>query len=160
MKLISLTISLITLTQISQFSASQAADDSFTVFCTGNHDSTGSCLEVSSSEEHKELNCIMVPGNIIDCKNEANERIECILIAATSAQAEFSCNKNTEGTFAPEAKTIIEIPASQIIDEIETETQGKGKVEESLDITQTIDDNDENVGANQTSIFNNPFEEQ
>ena len=102
----------------------------------------------------------MVPGNIIDCKNEANERIECILIAATSAQAEFSCNKNTEGTFAPEARTIIEVPTSQAIDEIETETQGEGKVEESLDTTQTIDDNDENAGANQTSIFNNPFEEQ
>ena len=156
MKSISLIISLISLTQISQFAASQAADDSFTVFCTGNHDSTGSCLEVSNSEEHKELNCIMVPGNIIDCKNEANERIECILIAATSAQAEFSCNKNTEGTFAPEARTIIEVPTSQAIDEIENESEG----EESLDITQTIDDNDENAGANKTSIFNNPFEKQ
>ena len=156
MKSISLIISLISLTQISQFAASQAADDSFTVFCTGNHDSTGSCLEVSNSEEHKKLNCIMVPGNIIDCKNEANERIECILIAATSAQAEFSCNKNTEGTFAPEARTIIEVPTSQAIDEFENESEG----EESLDITQTIDDNDENAGANKTSIFNNPFEEQ
>ena len=151
-----MTISLITLTQISQFAASQAADDSFTVFCTGNHDSTGSCLEVSNSKEHKKLNCIMVPGNIIDCKNEADERIECILIAATSAQAEFSCNKNTEGTFAPEARTIIEIPTSQTIDEIEDEGEDK----ESLDITQTIDDNDENTGANQTSIFNSPFEKQ
>ena len=152
MKLISLIISLISLTQVSQFAASQAADDSFTVFCTGNHDSTGSCLEVSSSEELKELNCIMVPGNIIDCKNEANERIECILIAATSAQAEFSCNKNTERTFVPEARTIIEIPTSQTIDE--------GEGEESLDITQSIDGNDENAGTNQTNIFNSPFEKQ
>ena len=149
-------IFLTALTQISQFSASHAADDSFTVFCTGNHDSTGSCLEVINSEEHKELNCIMVPGNIIDCKNEANERIECILIAATSAQAEFSCNKNTEETFVPEARTIIEIPTSQTIDEIENEVEGK----ESLDMTQKIDDNDENTGANQTSIFNSPFEKQ
>ena len=156
MKLISLIISLISLTQVSQFAASQAADDSFTVFCTGNHDSTGSCLEVSSSEELKELNCIMVPGNIIDCKNEANERIECILIAATSAQAEFSCNKNTERTFVPEARTIIEIPTSQTIDEGE----GEGEGEESLDITQSIDGNDENAGTNQTNIFNSPFEKQ
>ena len=38
----------------------------------------------------------MVPGNIIDCKNEAKEKVECILITATSAQAEFSCNRNNQ----------------------------------------------------------------
>ena len=75
---------------------SQTSEDSFTVFCTGNQDSTGSCFEGSIPDEQKKLDCIMVPGNIIDCKNEAKEKVECILIAATSAQAEFSCNKNND----------------------------------------------------------------
>ena len=29
-------------------------------------------------------------------KNEAKEKVECILITATSAQAEFSCNRNNQ----------------------------------------------------------------
>jgi len=47
----------------------------------------------------------MVPGNIIDCKNDTDDNIECILIAATSAQAEFSCRKRSanESEFEPAA---------------------------------------------------------
>ena len=142
------------MTQINHLLPSPAADDSFTVFCTGNHDSTGSCLEVSKTEEHKELNCIMVPGNIIDCKNDAKERIECILMAATSAQAEFSCSKNTERTFELEETNTIEIPTTQTINEIEYENK------EDLDTSQTNDENKGSTDINQTSIFNSPFEKQ
>ena len=69
-------------------------DDAFTVYCTGNHDATGSCLKISNSDKPEEFECIMVPGNIIDCKNNSDTNIECILIAATSAQAEFSCSES------------------------------------------------------------------
>ena len=69
-------------------------DENFTVYCTGNHDTTGSCLKISDSEEAKKFECIMVPGNIIDCKSNSDTNIECILIAATSAQAEFSCSES------------------------------------------------------------------
>ena len=68
--------------------------ETFTIYCTGNHDTTGSCLKISDSEEAEEFECIMVPGNIIDCKNNSDTNIECILITATSAQAEFSCSKS------------------------------------------------------------------
>ena len=38
---------------------------------------TGTCLEVSNSEEYNELDCIMVPGNVtIDCNNEEKGNIE------------------------------------------------------------------------------------
>ena len=67
-------------------------DETFTVYCTGNHDTTGSCLKMSDSEEAEKFECIMVPGNIIDCKSKSDTNVECILIAATSAQAEFSCS--------------------------------------------------------------------
>ena len=67
--------------------------ETFTIYCTGNHDTTGSCLKISDSEEAEEFECIMVPGNIIDCKSNSDTNIECILITATSAQAEFSCSR-------------------------------------------------------------------
>ena len=69
-------------------------DETFTVYCTGNHDTTGSCLKMSDSEKAEKFECIMVPGNIIDCKSNSDTNIECILIAATSAQAEFSCSES------------------------------------------------------------------
>ena len=68
-------------------------DQTFTVYCTGNHDTTGTCLNISNSEKIEEFDCIMVPGNIIDCKSDSDINVECILIAATSSQAEFSCNR-------------------------------------------------------------------
>ena len=69
-------------------------DETFTVYCTGNHDTTGSCLKMSDSEKAEKFECIMVPGNIIDCKSNSDTNIECILIVATSAQAEFSCSES------------------------------------------------------------------
>ena len=79
----------------------EADPEHFTIYCTGNHDATGTCLEVSDSEEYNKLECIMVPGNIIDCNNEGKDNIECILITATSAQAEFSCTKNLKDALSP-----------------------------------------------------------
>ena len=69
-------------------------DQTFTVYCTGNHDTTGTCLNISNSDEVEEFDCIMVPGNIIDCKSDSDINVECILITATSSQAEFSCNRD------------------------------------------------------------------
>jgi len=88
----------------------------------------------------------MVPGNIIDCKNESEEQIECILIAATSAQAEFSCIKNTEKSIEPEATSPLESSTTPT----------------NNDINDAIDDKDKNEGKNfdatQTNVFDNPFE--
>lgn len=102
----------------SQQAISQSAEDSFTVFCTGNQDSTGVCFDGSNPDDQKKLNCIMVPGNIIECKNEAKEKVECILIAATSAQAEFSCIKNNEFSIDYGSTTPIEENSSNQIEDI------------------------------------------
>lgn len=140
-------------------------DGSFTVFCTGNHDSTGSCLEVSEAEESKQLECIMVPGNIIDCKNETNEQIDCILIAATSAQAEFSCRKNKEQSIDSAATSSVD-GGSEL-----TNDEPNGLINEATgDDTETIDlpANDINFTSNEdkntntippenTNVFNNAF---
>ena len=45
--------------------SAEADQEPFTIFCTGNHDATGSCLEVSNSEEYNELDCIMVPETLL-----------------------------------------------------------------------------------------------
>lgn len=84
-------LSIIFLQSFNQVSAKP--DQTFTVYCTGNHDTTGTCLNISNSEKIEEFDCIMVPGNIIDCKSDSDINVECILIAATSSQAEFSCNR-------------------------------------------------------------------
>ena len=125
----------------SQQAISQSGEDSFTVFCTGNQDSTGVCFDGSNPDDQKKLNCIMVPGNIIDCKNEAKEKVECILIAATSAQAEFSCIKNNEFSIDYRSTTPIEENSSNQIEDI--------KQNNVIDST--------NKNSNDASLFTDAF---
>ena len=134
-------LSIILSLQAGQKTSAQMDDGSFTVFCTGNHDSTGSCLEVSETEETKQLECIMVPGNIIDCKNETNEQIDCILIAATSAQAEFSCRKNRSNSINEETADSID----------------NASIEVDIDQNNLIEnEGDPNIEV-KTDVFSNPF---
>ena len=140
-------------------------DGSFTVFCTGNHDSTGSCLEVGGAEETKELECIMVPGNIIDCKNETNEQIDCILIAATSAQAEFSCRKNAEQFIDKTATSSLEdnsgatnnFPDDLIEETTEDDTENIKPWANDADVTSDEDKNTNTNPLENTNVFNNAF---
>ena len=116
----------------------EADKQSFTIFCTGNHDATGTCLEVSNSEEYNELDCIMVPGNIIDCNNEEKGNIECILITATSAQAEFSCTQNRKGA----------------LESFETISEGEIEKQPNILDEQTIKDK---TNKSNTATFDNAF---
>ena len=148
--------------QAGQKTAAQMDDGSFTVFCTGNHDSTGSCLEVSEAEESKQLECIMVPGNIIDCKNEANEQIDCILIAATSAQAEFSCRKNKEQSLDNAANTPTEDGSeltnnepNNLINETARDDTETNIYRQIYDFTSNEDKNTNIMPPENTNVFNN-----
>ena len=151
--------------QAGQKTAAQMDDGSFTVFCTGNHDSTGTCLEVSEAEETEELECIMVPGNIIDCKNETNEQIDCILIAATSAQAEFSCRKNTDQFIDNTATTPVEDGSEltndepdNLIEEItKDDTETIDLPANDVDITSNEEKNTNTNPPENTNVFNNAF---
>ena len=118
--------------------SAEADQEPFTIFCTGNHDATGSCLEVSNSEEYNELDCIMVPGNIIDCNNEEKGNIECILITATSAQAEFSCTQNRKGA----------------LESFETISEGEIEKQPNILDEQTIKDK---TNKSNTATFDNAF---
>ena len=117
----------------------EADKDPFTIFCTGNHDATGSCLEVSNSEEYSKLDCIMVPGNIVDCNNEERGNIECILIAATSAQAEFSCTQNNKSAFQS------------------FETISEEKIEKQTNIIDGQEVIKDNFSNSNTATFDNAF---
>lgn len=75
---------------ISFFSTVANSKNEFNVYCTSNLDSTGICVDESSK---KSLNCIIIPGQIIECKDQASNEYECILIAqVTATQAQFSCS--------------------------------------------------------------------
>lgn len=116
MKIKNIATTLLLMASAIHHGSANESDTSFTVFCTGNHDSTGSCIEPDESSGDKKLDCIMVPGNIIDCKNDTDDNIECILIAATSAQAEFSCRKRSanESEFEPAATIPVQNAPSEI----------------------------------------------
>tara|TARA_B100000674_G_scaffold321348_1_gene267801 strand:- start:771 stop:1193 length:423 start_codon:yes stop_codon:yes gene_type:complete len=116
-------------------------EQTFTVYCTGNHDTTGTCLKISNSEEAEEFDCIMVPGNIIDCKSNSDTNIECILISASSAQAEFSCSRdNTKSLTSPEL------------------TSGQDPdYQENFVYDDKKGDSNNAPGKPQSSVFDNPF---
>lgn len=133
------TLSLLTLQIFYKVAAEP--NESFTVYCTGNHDTTGNCLKTGNSEDDKKLECVMVPGNIIDCKSDSDTNIECILINATSAQAEFSCNKSIAKPLESVGKTSI-----QDLDYREDISGGGG----AKDTNNELDDP-------QLNIFTDPF---
>ena len=126
MKFIRLIIFFAILIRTSQQAISRPDEVSFTVFCTGNQDSTGVCYDESNPDNHKKLDCIMVPGNIIECNNEAREKVECILIATTSAQAEFSCSKNNQVSIDYGSTSPIEENSPSQTEEINQNNTGEG----------------------------------
>ena len=66
------------------------SESEFNVYCTSNLDSTGICVDESSKNL---LNCIVIPGQIIECKDQSSNEYECVLIAqVTATQAQFSCS--------------------------------------------------------------------
>ena len=137
----SLLIAFMVLANTNQYVSAEENNDSFTVFCTGNHDSTGTCIDTNADDDSNSLNCTMVPGNIIDCKNESKDQIECILIIATSAQAEFSCRKNRSTSIDEERASYIE----NLSIEVDSLQKDLSNSEEGPDIEI------------KTDIFSNPF---
>ena len=115
--------------------------ETFTIYCTGNHDTTGSCLKISDSEEAEEFECIMVPGNIIDCKNNSDTNIECILIAATSAQAEFSCSESM----------------AKSLKAVETMSSQDPGYQDNLSGDSKVNDNKNEQDNPKSNIFTDPF---
>ena len=68
--------------------------DGFNAYCTSNRDGTGACF---NEESKKSLSCIVIPGQLIDCKSRLGRKFQCVLInSITATQAEFNCTRETE----------------------------------------------------------------
>ena len=69
--------------------------DRLTVFCTSNKDGTGACMTTSQEP----VDCILVPGSVVDCNDQDKNELSCVSVHATSAIIEISCEQpNTENT--------------------------------------------------------------
>lgn len=79
---------------------SQPIYDGFNVYCTGNRDGTGLCVNRESSEP---LDCIIIPGQVIDCKTGSGKSFQCVLFQQyTLNQAEFACDPDVERMISEE----------------------------------------------------------
>jgi len=66
----------------------------FNIYCTSNQDGTGSCNRVDNNEV---VDCLMIPGGIINCKEKGESAIQCVLYSSTlNSQAYFYCTRRTQ----------------------------------------------------------------
>ena len=73
------------------FPLSANSNSQNTVYCTSNLDSTGVCINETTDDAFE---CIIVPGQIIECKDEDSVKHECVLMTQiTATQAQFSCSE-------------------------------------------------------------------
>jgi len=70
------------------------AVDGFVAACTGNLDGTGLCVNQESGLRYT---CIIIPGQVIDCKSKASQAFQCVWISGVQANyAEFWCDPQVD----------------------------------------------------------------
>ena len=70
------------------------ATNSFSVYCTSNQDSTGTC---NRTDNNNPVSCLIIPGGIINCKQEGEAPIQCVLYSSTlDSQGYFFCTRRTD----------------------------------------------------------------
>lgn len=73
---------------------SQLPESSFSIYCTSNLDSTGSCTRMDNNQP---ISCEMIPGGVINCKQQASSSIQCVFYSGViSTQAYFYCTRRTD----------------------------------------------------------------
>jgi len=81
--------------------SSQPVYDGFNVYCTSNHDGTGVCTNMETS---RNLDCIIIPGQVIDCKSLSGKSFQCVLYSQyTPNQAEFFCDPSVDQMLGQES---------------------------------------------------------
>ena len=66
----------------------------FDIYCTSNQDGTGSCNRIDNGQA---VDCLIVPGGVISCKEEGESTIQCTLTTAIlDSQAYFYCTRRTD----------------------------------------------------------------
>lgn len=73
---------------------STLAAESFGIYCTSNQDGTGKCIRDDANEP---LSCILIPGQVIACRDKNKIRYECVQYGAVvSQQTQFICNQDSD----------------------------------------------------------------
>ena len=86
-----------------QHARANGASDGFTAYCTGNLDGTGQCVNQENAQRYT---CLIIPGQVIDCKSKAGTPFQCVWISGVqSNQAEFWCDPTVDALLATELKT-------------------------------------------------------
>lgn len=68
--------------------------DGFVASCTGNLDGTGECV---NAETGKKYACLIIPGQVIDCKSRSGRSFQCVWISGVQANyAEFWCDPQVD----------------------------------------------------------------
>ena len=80
---------------LSQGSAVQADTvDGFVASCTGNHDGTGECVNAETGNRYS---CLIIPGQVIDCRSRKTRTFQCVWISGSQANyAEFWCDPQVD----------------------------------------------------------------
>ena len=74
--------------------AQMLAGVSYSIFCTSNHDGTGICSRVDNNEQ---INCEMIPGMLINCKEPNQNTIQCVSYGSVvESQSYFYCTRRSD----------------------------------------------------------------
>ena len=68
--------------------------DGFVASCTGNLDGTGECINGETGTRYA---CLIIPGQVIDCKTRTSRSFQCVWISGAQANyAEFWCDPQVD----------------------------------------------------------------
>lgn len=68
--------------------------DGFVASCTGNLDGTGECVNAETGSRYT---CLIIPGQVIDCKSRGSRSFQCVWISGSQANyAEFWCDPQVD----------------------------------------------------------------
>lgn len=68
--------------------------DGFVASCTGNLDGTGECVNAETGSKYT---CLIIPGQVIDCKSRNSRSFQCVWISGAQANyAEFWCDPQVD----------------------------------------------------------------
>jgi len=68
--------------------------DGFVASCTGNLDGTGECVNAETGGKYT---CLIIPGQVIDCKSRSSRSFQCVWISGSQANyAEFWCDPQVD----------------------------------------------------------------
>lgn len=86
--------------------------ETFSIYCTSNLDGTGKCRTEDGDDA---INCLIIPGGIIACKDAKKKKYECVQYGSiTAKQTQFACEPDSDNSVSDELfeKSESETPTS------------------------------------------------